>query len=92
MHYAGANGGNFSAFVVEVVRIEMINHDVSEEDGMRGDKVIADHPIGWRPLALCREDKGEKEEQEQEQEQEQDVGDKCGGWKLEEEDGRVMIV
>jgi len=42
--------------------------------------VIADHPIGWRPLALVRSDGGEEVE-----------GGVCGGWMLEPDDGRVMI-
>ena len=75
----GAEGGNFAAFTFDVSRIELINHDVGD-DGRRGERVIADHPIGWRPLALVRSDGGEEVE-----------GGVCGGWMLEPDDGRVMI-
>jgi general stress protein 26 len=61
MFPGGATGGNFAAFKIDVERIEMINHDVSEETGQRGTSVIADHPIGWRPLVLVRAEHARRE-------------------------------
>ena len=79
----GALGGNFGAFDMAVERIEMIHHD-RLGDGQRGERVIADHPLGWRPLALVRSEgvgagSGGVE------------GGVCCGWVLEADDGGVMI-
>ena len=103
MFPGGATGGNFTAFTVNVERIEMINHDVSEETGHRGAMVIADHPIGWRPLVLVRAEQEHKRaghEQEQPQRKDAFPGEAAAaaatssssGWVLEEDDGRVMIL
>lgn len=93
MFPGGATGGNFAAFTVEVERIEMINHDVSEETGQRGPMVIADHPIGWRPLALVRTEQGQQEGAQYPGEVASGATNDthASGWMLEEEDGRVMI-
>ncbi len=108
MFPGGATGGNFAAFSIEVERIEMINHDVSEETGQRGTSVIADHPIGWRPLVLVRAEHARRGTPEGGAQGQQDSTREPGGvaaeafatatttshsgWVLEDDDGRVMIL
>lgn len=90
MFPGGATGGNFAAFRVDVERIEMINHDVSEETGQRGPMVIADHPVGWRPLVLVRAEQGHQRATQQQPTTA--AATSTTGWMLEEDDGRVMVL